>query len=201
MRYVKEVFDVMTFDQAKNVVLTASSECPDKFEKETQFLIDAIKHERLIHENDTVLDFGCGMGRVSKELVHQLGANVIGLDISDSMLTFAKLYVAKPSKFNTKTSYDLANSVDSVISTFVLQHTENPSNEITNIAQVLKPNGYFIMINEDIRYVPSDVDKNGYVVWNDDKFDVFDEVEKHLTKIKSIPYINTHLTINIYKKS
>ena len=67
MPYIKQVFDVTTFDQAKNVVLTYSDKDPEKFERETNFLVDAIQKNIDLDESKTVLDFGCGMGRVSKE--------------------------------------------------------------------------------------------------------------------------------------
>lgn len=199
-KYIKEVFDVVTLAQAKNVVLSDDPSNPNKFEYETQFLINTIKEFGVLKEQDTILDFGCGMGRVSKELVHQLNLNVIGVDISDSMLTFAKLYVCKPKQFSTFNSYDIPESVDAVVSTFVLQHTEYPDKEIENLAIVLRSGGYLILVNEHNRFVPSDVDKDAFVIWHDDKFDVFTEIEKHLVKVKSVPYLNSQTEVVLYKK-
>ena len=48
MRYIKEAFDVTTISQAMNVVLTFESDKPEKFHKETQFLIDVIANEHII---------------------------------------------------------------------------------------------------------------------------------------------------------
>lgn len=199
-RYVKEVFDVTTFDHAKHVVLTSDPSDPDKFERETQFLIDVIRDADILKENDTVMDFGCGMGRVSKELVHQLNLNVVGVDISDSMLTFARLYVCKPQQFSTHSTYSVPESVDAVVSTFVLQHTEDPAKEIKNISAVLKQGGHLVLVNEHNRFVPSDVDRDNFIIWNDDAFDVFSEVEKYLSKVKTVPYLNTEKEVIFYKK-
>jgi 2-polyprenyl-3-methyl-5-hydroxy-6-metoxy-1,4-benzoquinol methylase len=200
MTYIKQVFDVTTFDQAKHVVLTKDPDNPNKFDNETNYLVEKIADAISIKDTDTVLDFGCGMGRVSKKLIEQFNCNVIGMDISDSMKTFAKLYVSSPQKFQTTVQLPEANSIDTALAILVLQHVENPKQEIENIVNSLKPNGYFILLNEDNRLVPSDVDKNNYIIWNNDNFNVFDEVEKHLTKIKSIPYINSDKHIIIYKK-
>ena len=200
MNYIKQVFDVTTFDQAKHVVLTKDPNNPNKFDNETNYLVEKIADAISIKDTDTVLDFGCGMGRVSKKLIEHFNCNVIGMDISDSMKTFAKLYVSSPQKFQTTVQLPKANSIDTALAILVLQHVENPKQEIENIVNSLKPNGYFILLNEDNRLVPSDVDKNNYIIWNNDNFNVFDEVEKHLTKIKSIPYINSDKHIIIYKK-
>ena len=54
--------------------------------------------------------------------------------------------------------------------------------------------------NEDNRFVPSDVDTEGFVIWNNDNFNVVGEIEKHLTKVKEIPYINPEKNIVIYRK-
>lgn len=200
MSYIKQAFDVTTFEQAKHVVLSNSDVNKDKFIQETQFLIDIIKKLDIIKENDTVLDFGCGMGRVSRELVHQFNANVIGVDISDSMLTFAKLYVGNLNKFQTYNTYDIPDSIDVVIATFVLQHVENPDQELRKINSMLHNGGYLVILNENFRLIPADVDNEGYIVWNDDSYDVFEEASKCFDLIETIPYINDELAVRVYRK-
>lgn len=200
MPYIKEVFDVVTFEQAKHVVLTSDPSNPKKFENETNFFVDTVIKENVIDENSVVLDFGCGMGRISKRLIESTNCKIIGTDISDSMLTFAKIYVAKPSRFFPCNKHTEINSVDVVIATFVLQHTEKPKEEIENIVNVLKPGGYLILVNEPIRYVPSNVDSNRMIVWNDDGFNVFNELSNKLTKIKSVRYMNSNSDIIFYRK-
>lgn len=202
MPYVKEVFDVVTFDQAKNVVLTDDPNDPNKFDTETDFLINTINEQPFITMTDEtiVLDFGCGMGRVSKQLVSRFNCNVTGVDISPSMLTFARLYVAKPDKFTATHSYDIPESVDVAISTFVLQHVEDPLKEIANIYNVLKPGGYLILVNENKRFVPSDVDANRYIVWKDDKFDIFGELDTRFKTVNRVKYMTSEVDIIFYQK-
>jgi len=202
MPYIKEVFDVTTFEHAKHVVLTSDPDNPMKFENETNFLIDTIAEQlsTKIDESSIVLDFGCGMGRVSKKLIEKFDCNVIGVDISNTMLTFANIYISKPKKFKPLNSYNMANTIDVAISTFVLQHVENPKTEIDIIYNNLKVGGYLILVNENKRYVPSDVDANRYVVWNDDGFDIFGELDSRLNRINSVKYMSTDTDIIFYRK-
>jgi ubiquinone/menaquinone biosynthesis C-methylase UbiE len=200
MSYIKEVFDVTTFEHAKHVVLTSDPDNPKKFDNETNFLIDTIAEQNILNPGSVVLDFGCGMGRVSKKLIERFDCNVIGVDISVSMLTFANIYVSKPRKFKSMTSYTVPNTIDVAISTFVLQHVENPKTEIDIIYDNLKVGGYLVLVNENKRFVPSNVDKNSYVVWNDDGFDVFGELDSRLNRINSVKYMSTDTDIIFYRK-
>lgn len=202
MPYIKEVFDVTTFEQAKHVVLTSDPDNPKKFEYETNFLVNTIAEQMktTMDESSIVLDFGCGMGRVAKELISKFNCKVIGLDISASMLTFAKLYTANIKKFEGTHSYTIPDSVDVALSILALQHSENPEKEIDNIINVLKVGGTFILLNEPTRYVPSDVDSNRYVVWKDDGFDIFNYIEARLTKINNVAYVSGKHDIIFYRK-
>lgn len=200
MPYIKEVFDVTTFEQAKHVVLTTDPNDPKKFENETNFLINAITEQNILSSDSVVLDFGCGMGRVSKALIDAFNCKVIGLDISASMLTFARLYTANIKKFEGTQKYDTPNSVNVALSILALQHSEDPAKEIDNIINTLKPGGTFVLLNESTRYVPSDVDSNRYIVWKDDGFDIFKYVEERLTKVESVPYISGKHDVIFYRK-
>jgi SAM-dependent methyltransferase len=116
------------------------------------------------------------------------------------MKTFATLYVSNPRKFKIISQLPDENSVDVCLAVFVLQHVENPQQEIEKIVNTLKPNGYLVLINEDNRFIPSDVDSKGFVIWDNDYFNVFTAIEKLLTKVKETPYINPEKNIVIYRK-
>jgi ubiquinone/menaquinone biosynthesis C-methylase UbiE len=200
MPYIKEVFDVTTFEQAKHVVLTSDPDNPKKFENETNFLVSEIQKQNIITNTSNVLDFGCGMGRVSKKLIETFDCNIIGVDISNTMLTFANIYISKPKKFKPMNSYNMPNTIDVAISTFVLQHVQDPKTEIELLYSNLKVGGYLVLVNEDKRYVPSDVDKNRYIVWEDDGFDIFDELNKKFTLLNSVRYMDSNTDIIFYQK-
>jgi SAM-dependent methyltransferase len=200
MRYIHEVFSPLSFDEAKHVVLTSDPNDPNKFERETDFFINVMATELYIDNNTTIHDFGCGMGRISKKIIERFDCNVIGTDLSERMLTFATLYISKPNKFSSMREYINNNSIDIAVCSLVLQHVEDPAYEIKNITNNIKINGYLILLNENERLVPLNVDSQGYIGWVDDKFNIQTEIEKYMTKFKSIPYVNDKLNIVIYKK-
>lgn len=200
MPYIKETFDVRTIAQAKNVVLSDDANNPNKFEIETSFLVQKIKDFGVITSESKVLDFGCGMGRVSKGLVEEFKCNVIGVDISESMLKFAMLYVSNPSKFKPTLTLNENESIDCALSIFCLQHTENPKKEVEVIYNSVKANGFFILLNEKQRFVPEAVDANGYVIWNDDCVDIENLVSSKFSEVKRIQYLSGKIDIILYQK-
>lgn len=199
MAYVKEVFDVKTLEQAKHVVLTTDVNKPNKFKEETDLIIDSLKNSNIITKNSWVMDFGCGMGRVSKAIIDEFDCTVIGVDLSVSMLDLAHSYVGS-ANFKAATKWMFPDTIDACIAIFSIQHTEHPKKEINAIHECLHDNGYLILINEEKRFVPSAVDKDGYIIWNDDGINVFEEIEKKFKKIKSEPYLNTNIEIIYYQK-
>ena len=200
MSYFSRVFDVVTFEQAKNIVLTPDPKDTEKFVKETNFLVEEIAKLNLITDSSTVLDFGCGMGRVSKKLIEEFNCKVYGTDISDSMLTFAKLNVANLKKFYPQKTYDIPSSIDVCLCILVLQHVENPQAEIDRIISVLKPNGYLILVNELKRFVPAGADRNGFVIWDDDGYDIIGQISSRLKKVNSVKYMSSNTEIGVYRK-
>lgn len=203
MTYLNQAFEVHSLEQAKSVVLSPDSAQPNKFEIETNFLIDAVEQLTNIDSHSRVLDYGCGMGRISRELIKRFQCCVIGLDISSTMLYHARQYLidCDRCKFTPTQNYTEPNSIDLVLAVLCLQHVQYPQQEIANIARVLRPNGQLILVNSRNRFVPLGVDRDNFVVWYDDGFDVHNEIELHLEKIKSIPYIDHNYDVVVYQKS
>lgn len=88
-----------------------------------------------------VLDDGCGTGWFGK-MLQDRGVDVIGTDISDTLLEEASKYI----KVKKASAYDLPfdeESFNYVISFMVIQVLENPDKALTEIYRILKPNGIF----------------------------------------------------------
>jgi SAM-dependent methyltransferase len=82
-----------------------------------------------------VLDYGCGIGRVAKELIARHGCHVIGVDISPGMRALSVEYVDSDGFFAcSPASLMLLISgglrVDIAVSIWVLQHCLRPAEDI-----------------------------------------------------------------------
>ena len=85
--------------------------------------------------NESILDYGCGIGRLAKELILRTGCHVIGVDISRSMRALSQIYCESDSFFSCskKTLKALTGQglhVNQAFSVWVLQHTENPKEDM-----------------------------------------------------------------------
>ena len=100
--------------------------------------------------NKTVLDAGCGTGRVVLKILKK-GAKVYGIDISNEMLEIAK---RKTTKYKDKREFKLAsvydipygkNEFDLVVCNLVTSHLKNLNKALSEMARVLKPRGFLII--------------------------------------------------------
>lgn len=201
--YLKEAFLPSSMEQARDICISPNKNNPGKFEKETAFTLQFLLGERLVYNDSTVLDFGCGVGRLSKAIISRLGCKVHGFDISDRMLEFAKEHVMSrnftPVLYTKSMGYNVRFDVS--ISFFVLQHSQHPVEDISTIHGLLKEGGKFVLMNEKSRFVPVSMDSKGFVQWNDDGIDIEDEVSKKFRLISRHQYMSrTDKMLTIWEK-
>lgn len=155
--YSPAIFDVISLQEAKRIILTPEeSTTEQRWERETPYLLSLIEHSIPLSDQSVVLDYGCGIGRMSKALIDRFGCRVIGADISRSMRMLAVNYVASPrfiacdpdSEWLETTKFDLALTI------WVLQHCYQPQYDIDRIRRALKPGGYLLVVNDRQRIVP-----------------------------------------------
>jgi|WetSurSiteA1Bulk_404760.scaffolds.fasta_scaffold01880_4 ADP-heptose:LPS heptosyltransferase/SAM-dependent methyltransferase len=125
-----------------------------RWEQETPLFAQAIA-KYFKTDNEVVLDYGCGVGRLAKEILkNQKVVNLIGLDASSKMLDLAKDYVGD-SRFGITlpNQLDVDLKFDVIYCIYVLQHA--PAIEIRDILSRihyhLKDNGTFIYCSSDYR--------------------------------------------------
>jgi ubiquinone/menaquinone biosynthesis C-methylase UbiE len=201
MKYNPNLFTPLDLNHAKDIVITPDPVDPNKFENFTNEAIKIIINANIINETSCVVDFGCGMGRMSKAIVDTFNCEVIGVDINLPMLKLATMYVNNPNKFVTCNSIDKDDSIDVCLAMFVIQHVLDPKLEIKKIADILKPNGYLVLLNEpNVRLVPGGQAEDSSIIWFTDGFDIYPEVEKYFNKVMSVPFLNTDYNLIIYKK-
>jgi cyclopropane fatty-acyl-phospholipid synthase-like methyltransferase len=172
MHYDPSVYlNIDTPLDAVNIILTPeggmSSE--QRWQQETPILIELIK--RHLKTNSSVLDFGCGIGRLASPLINQMRCTVVGVDISPAMRAIAAgvlnsdLFCALPPMM-----VDLVcrlESFDMALSVWFLQHVANPWYEIGLMRRYLKKDGLLFMVNNVGRVVPMDTGQ-----WINDGIDI-----------------------------
>jgi SAM-dependent methyltransferase len=105
--------------------------------------IEAQRLFYLIGAGDTVIDYGCGIGRVAK-YVAERAREVIGLDISPRFVSLARRQVLRPNAtFHVASRFRAREVADFTYSLMVVQHNEAPDRLriMRHIADLTKPGG------------------------------------------------------------
>jgi 2-polyprenyl-3-methyl-5-hydroxy-6-metoxy-1,4-benzoquinol methylase len=160
--YNPAIFDVPNLEWAKDVILTveAGVSTEDRWATETPYVADLIGEALRPTQESLILDYGCGVGRLARELIHRHGCTVIGVDISASMRRLSADYVdsdrfmaCAPATLGALTGAGLR--FDGAISIWVLQHCLEPDSDLAAIHAALKPRGGLFLVNNSFRVVPT----------------------------------------------
>ena len=167
--YDPTVFDVVSMSEAMSIILTDEDGGYDtkrRWDAETPWLANLIWQQLGIDSSSVVLDYGCGVGRLARELIQRTGCRVIGADISQNMRTLATRYVDSP-RF-AAVHPDMLDRIDiratAALSVWVLQHCPDVELDLARIGSALRDGGGLFVLNEERRCVPTPV---GWV--NDNK--------------------------------
>ncbi len=178
--YSPEIFNVDTPEKARKLSLIAGTQIPEavRWDKEVKLLCDAMARELMLRRGDLILDYGCGIGRLAKNLC-ALGCDVVGVDISPSMRRYAEEYVNRPGHFVTLSPEELLLLVnkglrcDHACVAWVLQHSPDVQADISVIARALKGlGGLLVADNRKMRLVPV-----GGGQWCNDGVDIWRQLE------------------------
>jgi SAM-dependent methyltransferase len=126
----------------------------------TPLLLEVLRPESGL----TYLDLGCGEGRLMRTM-SQLGASVIGVDLSESLLTGLELVVVA-----RLPEVPLADSsVDGVFSALTLEHLADHVRFFTEAARVTRPAGVLALVVNHPTWTAPDAtpisDLYGEVLW------------------------------------
>jgi SAM-dependent methyltransferase len=127
--------------------------------EETEYTLDVIEPRIPSFSSvPSVMDYGCGTGRVSKGLLDRMPCHVVGVDASPTMRGVAARYVGHQGRFRTCGNASLLRmpaTFDYAISLWVLQHCGLPHEDIQLIHNALKPGAKLMVFNEKVRWVPT----------------------------------------------
>ena len=98
----------------------------------------------LIPPGSSVLDVGCGNGRLLRNLKEEKHCTCVGLDISDSMILMLKKVGTKGICSKLPDIPLRQNYFDVVLAAEVLEHLDNPVDTIKEMSRVVKPDGLII---------------------------------------------------------
>lgn len=161
--YSPDLFDAGDLETAKAVILNPAPDMTtaERWEIETQRLASEFGRTMMLDRDSRVLDYGCGVGRIGKALIERYGCSVVGVDISADMRRLAREYV-KSERFVACDPEALERMVAEGFSAthacacWVLQHCEDPGEDIARIESALAPGGRFFVLNSNYRWVPTD---------------------------------------------
>jgi autotransporter strand-loop-strand O-heptosyltransferase len=155
------IFDVADLDEARRIILTPEGGCTthERWDRETPYLSSLIAENLTLTEHSVVVDYGCGIGRLAKELISRYDCRVVGVDVSASMRQFAERYVGSD-RFLTCAPDSLAlfgeAFADAALAVWVLQHCPRIEKDLEHIRRSLKADGTLFVVNEKERCIPTD---------------------------------------------
>lgn len=155
--YNPAVFGVRNIDEAKRIILTPEGGSTDeRWERETPFIAElAVKYLQLSPDS-LLLDYGCGIGRVSRAIYETVGCSAVGVDISPQMRALGTAHVGV-SNFVAMSPemFRLLNlNCQAAISIWVLQHVEVLEAEVNTIYNALTSGDRFLLVNNQYRALP-----------------------------------------------
>lgn len=144
-------------DKSKNRV------CPHSM----AFMLDnwvrrIIQHPRrivgkYIKKGDRVIDLGCGPGFFTIDMAKMVGeaGEVIAIDLQKKMLDRVKRKARKHEvedrilyhqSFSDSIGKKFVNQADFILAYYMLHETTNPENFLREIKSILKPGGFFLLV-------------------------------------------------------
>lgn len=179
-RYDPGCFNVRNIAEAKSIILTPEeSSTEERWEVETPYLGRLISTKLELATHHRVLDYGCGIGRLSKELIKLSGCSVIGVDSSVSMRALAHSYVVND-RFLACSPNALSNvqDVHSAIAVWALQHIPGLEAVLATIHNQLISCGRLLVVNTHRRFLPIQDGR-----WADDGKDVREQLGARFTEV------------------
>lgn len=177
-------FTPRTVERAKAVILTGEDSSPEeRWERETPYFTDLILENVSLGPISRLMDYGCGVGRLSRELLLRTQCRTFGVDLSPTMQALAIGYVYNPLFLacSPQMMVDLPQ-MDVIISVFVLQHIPDPETTLLSLMSKLRPSGKLFIANSHTQCFP--IEKARWLrPRKEDEVDVLGLCREHLKEV------------------
>ena len=154
--YNPDFFTPIDLADAKRIILGHGvNEDSSRWEVETNWNKLLFESKNYINKDSLVLDWGCGIGRLSKMIIDTFGCKVVGVDINQKMLDYSKEFV-NDDRFSTVLAKDFntTGKFTFALSVWALQHSINPDKDLDSIKKSLTDDGAFFVFEETRPVIP-----------------------------------------------
>lgn len=161
MNYNPDFFIPKDIEDAKSIILTKEGSTTEiRWEMETKWTVDLLSNITDINSESVVLDWGCGIGRLSKALINKFGCRVAGVDLQPKMIEYAINYV-NDDRFIAINYEDAIRQMPSsffthAISVWVLQHSNKIQYEIPLLSNSLLDSGALFVLENISKAIPNE---------------------------------------------
>lgn len=140
---------------AKHFGFYEKGDLPFGFQRALRKMERKIGEDLDLQPGDKILDAGCGMGVVSRNLAHWYGYDITGIDILDFNLEKAKSEAVKPTNKDLSLNYlemdyhklDFPDgSFNGVYTTETFVHASDPEKVLREFYRILKPRGRLVQL-------------------------------------------------------
>jgi cyclopropane fatty-acyl-phospholipid synthase-like methyltransferase len=160
--YSPAIFEAPDLAAAREIILTSEggATTEDRWARETPYLAALLGDALDLKPGQMVVDYGCGVGRLSKALIERYDCLVLGVDSSAAMRRLATDYVGAPAfSIISRRTFDALSrkgfKADAAVCVWVLQHCLKPAEDIALIRRALDDRAGLAVVNTLARAVPA----------------------------------------------
>lgn len=167
INYNPNFFTPIDIEDAKKIILGHGiHESQNRWDVETEWTYQLFRSRNFLTKNSIVLDWGCGIGRLSKMIIERFDCTVVGVDIDKKMLEYSIDYVKKD-KFIPMSVDDFKKSnrfdFTTAIAVWTLQHSVFIEEDLDIIKKSLISEGDFFIFEENQPAIP--IKENEKSIW------------------------------------
>lgn len=159
-KYDPSCFNVGDEEAARGIILTPEGglTTDERWERETPYLMSLMSQMEGLGRDSVVLDYGCGIGRLSRELIDRYDCHCLGWDTSPSMRALGTDYISSPNyvAMDPKMNWILPDDiVTHVVAVWVFQHIPNLASIFEDLNRVCAVGAKLFVCNDTQQVIPT----------------------------------------------